>query len=190
MSPRSADRLINTCRLFISALFALSNPATSCRFLMSLFFCRGATAEPPAMHAIQTSISLQPVSEPSSPRNSSYHTANDDPDNEGGDYPPSPTVPPGSFPEPEPGRVLHTSLDLLGRINLRGRAPNAENPADTGRDSLTSSSMQRVRTAVSSLFVPERRVGKAPGIVCQLRTIVFGSCVSSSITCLWAYPTF
>lgn len=36
--------------------------------------------------------------------------------------------------------------------------------------------LQRVKSTVSNLLVPEHKVGKPPGFMHELKTILFGSC--------------
>jgi hypothetical protein len=40
----------------------------------------------------------------------------------------------------------------------------------------STTALQRARTGLSNLLVPEHKVGKPPGFVRELKTIMFGSC--------------
>jgi len=145
-------------------------------------------AKPTVKYADHVTTSPDPaVDVPQLQHPAPHPTIDNDPDNEGGHRSPSHPVPPKSFSEPstKPGRRT-SSQSFRRRTTWGGLNTSVANSNTTqDRDAPSTTILQRARTNFSNLFVPEHKVGKAPGVMRELRTILFGSCASWCLICLW-----
>lgn len=185
----SFSRLLCKSSLIICFPSSLPNPQRSAPNPdTSIAPCSG-TVRPPVRYAEHITTSPQPFSNPTQ-RASSLHTLDNDPYNEGGYHSPFHTVPPKSLSEPQRHGRRSSAQSFRRRMTWGGQRVGVENPVDTEMNSSTTSLVQRVRTKVSTLFVPEHKVGEAPGILRELRTIIFGSCASDCLIYFRVYMAF
>lgn len=139
-------------------------------------FFRGCTAKPSVKYAENITTSPQSAAETFSLQHSSSHHTNDnDPDSEA--HSPFHAPLPRSTSEPQHGRRRTSAQSSRRRATWGGRRPIAEVDTDPKeKASPKAPLLERVRTTMSTLFVPEHKVGKPPGLARELRTIIFGSC--------------
>jgi hypothetical protein len=176
LSDQSLSR--KYCGLLVSVLPALStylSPSSKRAVKHTVKYAPDITTSPqPSADA----FSLQDLS--------LHHTADNDPDHEGYHSPSHPApIPPRSATDPQHRGGRHTSAQSFRRrMTFGGWGAKQERPLETNEKNVSKISLaQTVRKKVSSLFVPEHRVGKAPGIWRELRTIIFGSCASGRSIC-------
>ena len=137
------------------------------------------TAKPAVKYADHMTTSPDPSSEDASQvqRSRSHHTDNDH-DNDGGHHSPSHPVPLNPFPDSRSKSGRRTSAQSFRRRTTFGSRPvsvaNTVATQDQGASQTTM--LERVRTNMSTLLVPGHKVGKPPGFVRELKTILFGSC--------------
>ena len=166
--------------LFVSCPCRSSFNQLSCAMTLTSFLSSGPTAKPSVKYAENITTSPQPQSAAESfsvQHSSSYHTNDNDHDGEASYYPPRSTT------DPYQNRRRTSAQSSRRRMTWGGHNASAETPI--GSKDKASSKMpllQRVRTKMSSLLVPEHRVGKPPGFGRELRTIVFGSCESPALS--------
>lgn len=175
--------LANPRFLFVSVLLALPDPPALSGYLSS----SGRAAKPSVKYADNITTSPQTAPDTFSlQHSSSHHTADNDPDNEAYHSLPHP-VPPRSLSEQYNRRGRRTSAQSFRRrVTFGGWGAKGKRPTEANEKSVSTTSLvQTVRTKVSTLFVPEHKVGKAPGIMRELRTIIFGSCTSCRPICFW-----
>ena len=118
----------------------------------------------------------------------SHHTDNET-DNDGGHHSPSHQVPPRSFSDiPRPGRRT-SAQSFRRRMTYGGRAASISGSVATQHNPNGSSLtvLQRARSTLSTLLVPGHKVGKPPGFMHELKTILFGSCASYCLICARAH---
>ena len=101
-------------------------------------------------------------------------------DDEGGHHSPSHPVPHKSKTDEYPRRGRTSAQSTRRRMTYGGRATGMPNFFSTqGQGASPSTTMlQRARTGFSNLLVPGHKVGKPPGFVREMKTILFGSCAS------------
>ena len=104
-----------------------------------------------------------------------------DTDNDGGHHSPSHIVSPRSFSDAYPKRGYRTSAQSTRRrMTYGGRTTSVVNSVNTLGQAAppTTTMLQRARMGFSNLLVPGHKIGKPPGFVRELKTILFGSCAS------------
>lgn len=158
--------------------------------LSSANFCPERTAKPTVKYFDQLTTSPDPSNDTFQLQTSrSQHTDNED--NDDGHHSPSHTVPPRSFSDiPRPGRRT-SAQSVRRRMTYGGRAtsvPGSVSTQDPGASALTM--VERAKSSLSNLLVPEHKVGEAPGFLRELRTIMFGSCASCCLIFLQTHITF
>ena len=123
----------------------------------------------------QDAFILQPS--PSSPVDS-------DPNIGGCHHSPPDPDPQTSSPDVHPSPDRRTPVQSVPRRMTDGDQTTtvADSVGTQNRRASSMTSVQRVGTVLSELFVPKRKVGKAPGLRHELKTILFGSCTSCSLT--------
>ena len=171
-------------------LVAYSFPLSP-RFLPLVLSLSGCTAKPSVKYAEHITTSPELAGDVFQLQPTSHFTTDNDPDNDG-HHSPSHSVPPRSFSEPQYGPHRYTSAQSFRRrMTYGGWGAKTERPVNINKKNFSTISLvQSVKTKVSGLFVPEYKVGKAPGLMLELRTIVFGSCASTRPICFWAYLVF
>lgn len=77
----------------------------------------------------------------------------------------------------------HTLVQSVpGRAANGDRASGAANSSTQDQRASSTTFVERVGATLSKLLKAERKVGKAPGFTRELRMILFGSCMSRSLT--------
>ena len=179
LALHSPDQLpASPCPPLLVRLPLLLPPTASRRLLILVLFRPERTAKPTIKYSDQLTTSPDPSNDTFQLQTSrSQHTDNDT-DGDGGHHSPTHPVSHRSFSDvPRPGRRT-SAQSFRRRMTYGGRTttiPNSINK-DPGASSLTM--VQRARSTLSTLITPEHKVGKPPGLLRELRTIVFGSCES------------
>ena len=197
-SPSCVRPLSLGCR--VSRINCFSLPSVACSappllppthspsLLIFVLFYPECTAKPTVKYDDKLTTSPVPDAFPLQ-TSLSQHTDNDT-DNDGGHHSPSHPAPPRSFSDtPRPGRRT-SAQSARRRMTYGGRATTIPSFAnrDPGASSLTI--VQKARSTLSTLLVPEHKVGKPPGFFQELRTIVFGSCESTTLSFFRVYRAF
>ena len=112
------------------------------------------------------------------------YPADSDPNIGGRHHSPSGPDSQTSFPYVHPSPDRHPSVQSVPRrMTDGGRTTTVADSVGTLNQRASSMTLvQRVGTVLSKLLVPKRKVGKAPGLRHELKTILFGSCTSCSLT--------
>ena len=112
------------------------------------------------------------------------YPANNDPNIGGCHHSPSGPDPQTSSPDVHPSPDRHTSVQSVPR-RMTGGGRTTTVVDSVGTQNRRASSMTLVPgvgTILCKLLVPKRKVGKAPGLRHELKTILFGSCTPCSLT--------
>jgi len=144
----------------------------------------GCTAKPSTKFTADLTTSPDPNTEAFPPQRPPHVIIDNTFDDEGGHHSPSHPVPPKSFTDPHPKRGRHTSAQSFRRrMTWGGRGANS--PDTQEQNTPTIPMIQRLKTSLANLLVPEHKVGKAPGLLREFKTILFGSCMFSCPICFW-----
>jgi hypothetical protein len=94
-----------------------------------------------------------------------------------------------SVSDPDPRTSCRTSVQSMpGSMTDGGHTTSIAGSIGTqNRRASSMTLVQRTGTTMSKLFKPERKVGKPPGFMRELRTILFGSCALHSPAFLSEY---
>ena len=184
-----SDQSLSQILVAYSFPLALSNHGA----LLVYLSLSGCTAKPSVKYAERITTSPQLAGDVFQLQPTSHFATDNDHD---GYHSPSHSTPQRSASEPpyghEPGSYT-SSQSFRRRMTYGGWGAKPERPVNINKKNFSASTVslvQSVKTKVSNLFVPGHKVGKAPGFLLELRTIVFGSCTSIRPICFRAYLVF